>query len=152
MALEEKINNDLKQAMLSKEEAALRGIRAIKSAILLVKTEKGGTKEINEEAEIKMLQKLVKQRKDALEIYEKENRPDLAKKEREEIEVIERYLPSQMSAPELRETLKKIIEETGAKNPQDMGKVMGVATKQLAGKADGKTISAVVKELLSSAS
>jgi uncharacterized protein YqeY len=148
MSFEEKINADLKQAMLNKDESGLRGIRAIKSAIILARTEKGATKEIDAEGEIKILQKLMKQRKDALEIFEKENREDLAKKEREEIEVIERYLPKQMDADELRAVLKKIIDETGAKTSQDMGKVMGSATKQLAGKADGKTISAMVKELL----
>lgn len=147
MKLEEKINVDLKQAMLSKDEAGLRAIRAIKSAILLAKTEKAA-KELDADSEVKMLQKLVKQRKDALEIYEKENREDLAKKEREEILVIERYLPQQMSAGELKVVLQKIIDETGAATPQDMGKVMGAASKQLAGKADGKTISAIVKELL----
>ena len=146
--LSEKINNDLKQAMLNKDEASLRGIRAIKSAILLAKTEKGGNKDLNEDGEIKLLQKLVKQRKDSLEIYEKENREDLAKKEREEIEVIERYLPKQMSMDELKEILKKIMTETGATSPQDIGKVMGVASKQLAGRSDGKTISTVLKELL----
>ena len=148
MSLEEKINNDLKKAMLDKDEASLRGIRAVKSAILLAKTEKGGAKDLNEETEIKLLQKLVKQRRDSLEIYDKEGREDLAKKEREEIEVINRYLPQQMSVEDLKEALKKIIDEVGAKTPQDMGKVMGAATKQFAGKADGKTISAVVKELL----
>lgn len=147
MSLEEKINGDLKQAMLSKDEAALRAIRAIKSAIILAKTEKDA-KEADAASEIKLLQKLVKQRKDALEIYEKENRADLAKKEREEIEVIERYLPQQMSEDELRSILSKIIAATGATKPQDMGKVMGIASKELAGKADGKTISAIVKELL----
>lgn len=149
MSLEEKINGDLKQAMLQKDEAGLRAIRAIKSAILISKTEKDA-KEADEASEIKLLQKLVKQRKDALEIYEKENRADLAKKEREEIEVIERYLPQQMNTEELRAYLAKIIAETGAAQPQDMGKVMGKASKELAGKADGKTISAMVKELLAS--
>ncbi len=148
MSFEERINADLKQAMLSKNDAALRGIRAIKSAILLAKTEKGATKELDAEAEIKLLQKLLKQRKDSLEIFEKENRTDLAIKEREEIEVISRYLPEQMDVAELKSLLKKIIEEVGAKNPQDMGKVMNAATKQLSGRADGKTISLTVKELL----
>ncbi|MGB3076839.1 MAG: GatB/YqeY domain-containing protein [Chitinophagales bacterium] len=147
MSLEEKINGDLKQAMLSKDEAGLRAIRAIKSAILLSKTEKDA-KEADEASEIKLLQKLVKQRKDALEIYEKESREDLAKKEREEIAVVERYLPQHLSADELKAVLTKIIAETGAKTPQYMGKVMGAASKELAGKADGKTISAMVKELL----
>ncbi|MBK6484370.1 MAG: GatB/YqeY domain-containing protein [Chitinophagales bacterium] len=148
MTLEEKINADLKQAMLNKDEAGLRAIRAIKSAILLSKTEKDA-KELDNDLEIKLLQKLVKQRKDALEIFEKERRDDLAQKEREEILVIEKYLPAQMSVEELKAILKIIIAETGAKTPQDMGKVMGIASKQLAGKSDGKTISAVVKELLS---
>ena len=148
MTLEQKINPDLKQAMLNKDEAGLRAIRAIKSAILLSKTEKDA-KELDNDLEIKLLQKLVKQRKDALEIFEKERRDDLAQKEREEILVIEKYLPAQMSVEELKAILKIIIAETGAKTPQDMGKVMGIASKQLAGKSDGKTISAVVKELLS---
>lgn len=147
MTLEEKINSDLKQAMLNKDEAGLRAIRAIKSAILLAKTEKDA-KELDHDLEIKLLQKLVKQRKDALEIYEKEKRDDLATKEREEVAVIERYLPEQISTEALKSILKNIIQQTGAKTPQDMGKVMGVASKQLAGKADGKTISAIVKELL----
>jgi uncharacterized protein YqeY len=152
MSLEEKINNDLKEAMRSKDEGTLRGVRAIKSAILLAKTEPGAPKEMNEEQEIKILQKLVKSRKDSLEIYVQQNREDLAKKEREEIAVIEKYLPQQINADELKAILKKIIEDTGAKTPQDMGKVIGVATKQLAGKADGKTISATVKELLNNPS
>src|SRR6266480_1851266 len=144
MTLEEKINNDLKEAMKNKDEGSLRGIRAIKSAIIVTKTEPGASKELNEEQEIKILQKLMKQRKDSLEIYEKENREDLAKKEREEITVIEKYLPQQMSAVELKDVLRKIIADTGATSPQEMGKVMGAATKQLAGKADGKTISSMV--------
>jgi hypothetical protein len=148
MDLEEKINNDLKEAMKSKDEGMLRGVRAIKQAILLAKTEPGAPRELTPEIEIKLLQKLVKQRKDSLEIYEREKREDLAAKEREEIAVIDKYLPAQLNADQLREILKKIIEEVGAKQPQEMGKVMGVATKQLAGKADGKTISALVKELL----
>ena len=150
MALEEKIMNDLKEAMKSKDEGALRGIRAIKSAIIVAKTEPGASKDLSEDQEIKILQKLMKQRKDSLEIYEKENREDLAKKEREEIAVIEKYLPKQMSTEELRQVLQEIISGLGAKTPQDMGKVMGVASKQLAGKANGKTISAMVRELLAS--
>ena len=148
MSLEEKVMTDLKEAMKSKDEGMLRGIRAIKSAILLAKTEHAAPKELTEEHEIKLLQKLVKSRKDSLEIYVQQNREDLAKKEREEIAVIEKYLPQQMSADELRTELKKIIEQVGAKSPQEMGKVMGVATKQFAGKADGKTISTLVKEIL----
>jgi len=139
----------MKQAMLSKDEGALRGIRAIKAAILLAKTEKGAvTDTLNEEQEMKLLQKLMKQRKDSLEIFQRENRADLAKKEEEEIAVIEKYLPKQLSAEELKTELKKIIEQVGAKTPQDMGKVMGAANKAFAGKADGKTISVIVKELL----
>ncbi len=139
---------ELKAAMLAKDEAALRSLRAIKAAILLAKTAEGGSGEISEDEEIKMLQKMVKQRKDSLEIFTQQNRPELAAKEAEEIAVIEKFLPKQLSADEIRAELEKIIAATGASSPADMGKVMGVATKQLAGKADGKTISALVKELL----
>ncbi|HRN46698.1 MAG TPA: GatB/YqeY domain-containing protein [Niabella sp.] len=148
MSLEQTINNDLKTAMLAKDEVALRSLRAIKAAILIVKTAEGAKAAMSAEEEIKLVQKLVKQRKDSLEIYEKQNRPDLAQKEKEEIAVIEKYMPEQLSEAELREILSKIIAETGASSPAEMGKVMGVATKQLAGKADGKAISAIVKELL----
>jgi uncharacterized protein len=149
MSLETQIMAELKTAMLAKDEKSTRSLRAIKAAILLAKTSEGSTGELKEDDEIKLLQKMVKQRKDSLEIYEQQKREDLAKKEREEIEVIEKFLPRQMSADELRAELKKIIEETGASSPAEMGKVMGVATKKLAGKADGKTISATVRELLS---
>ena len=148
MKLEDKINRDLKEAMKAKDQSKLRGVRAIKSAILLVKTD-GSGKEIDEQTEIKILQKLIKQRKDSLEIYEKQNREDLAKKEREEIEVISGYLPEQLSVEELEQKLKKIIEETGASSMKDMGKIMGMANKEFAGRADGKTISQIVKKLLS---
>ncbi|NOT52134.1 MAG: GatB/YqeY domain-containing protein [Chitinophagaceae bacterium] len=148
MSLEQKIMVDLKAAMLAKDEAALRSLRAIKAAILLAKTSEGGGSDIKEEDEIKLLQKLVKSRKDSLEIFQQQNRADLAKKEEEEIAVIEKFLPKQMSADEVKEELQKIIAAVGASSPADMGKVMGAATKQLAGKADGKTISALVKELL----
>jgi uncharacterized protein YqeY len=148
MSLEQKIMGDLKAAMLAKDEAALRSLRAIKAAILLAKTAEGGNGEIAEEEEIKLLQKMVKQRKDSLEIFTQQNRPELAKKEEEEIAVIEKFLPKQLSADEIKAELEKIIAATGASSPADMGKVMGAATKQLAGKADGKTISALVKELL----
>jgi len=148
MNLEQKIMAELKTAMLAKDEKALRSLRAIKAAILLAKTAEGAGGELKEEDEIKLLQKLVKQRKDSLEIYQQQNRTDLAQKEQEEIEVIEKFLPQQLSADELKILLTKIIAETGANSPADMGKVMGAATKQLAGKADGKTISAMVKELL----
>lgn len=148
MSLEQKIMTELKAAMLAKDEAALRSLRAVKAAILLAKTSEGGSGELKEEDEIKLLQKLVKQRRDSLEIFQQQNREDLAKKEEEEIAVIEKFLPKQMSAEELKEEIAKIIASTGAASPADMGKVMGVATKQFAGKADGKTISAIVKELL----
>jgi uncharacterized protein YqeY len=151
MALEEKVMTELKKAMLAKDEKALRGLRAIKSAIINAKTAEGAGGKIKEEDEIKMLQKLVKQRKDSLEIYEKQNREDLASKEREEIDVIERFLPKQMDEAELKTVISKIIEETGASSPSDMGKVMGIANKQLAGKADGKTIAGIVKEMLAKA-
>ena len=148
MSLEQKIMTDLKAAMLAKDEAGLRSLRAVKAAILLAKTSEGGSGELKEEDEIKILQKLVKSRKDSLEIFQQQNRPDLAKKEEEEIAVIEKFLPKQMSAEEVKAELEKIIAAVGASSPADMGKVMGAATKQLAGKADGKTISALVKELL----
>lgn len=139
---------ELKAAMLAKDEAALRSLRAIKAAILLAKTSEGAGGELKEEDEIKMLQKMVKQRKDSLEIFQQQNRPELAKKEEEEIAVIENFLPKQLSADEIKAVLTKIIAETGATSPADMGKVMGAATRELAGKADGKTISGLVKELL----
>ena len=152
MSLEQKVMADLKTAMLAKDEKSLRALRAIKSAIILAKTAEGAGGEIKEEDEIKLLQKLVKQRKDSLEIYEKQNRVDLASKEKEEIEVIEKFLPKQMDAGELRSVIEKIVAETGASSPSDMGKVMGIANKQLAGKAEGKTVAAVVKEILATKS
>ena len=139
---------ELKTAMLAKDEKALRSLRAVKAAILLAKTSEGANGELKEEDEIKLLQKLVKQRKDSLEIFTQQNRGDLAQKEKEEIEVIEKFLPKQMSADELKTELKQIIAELGASTPADMGKVMGAASKKFAGKADGKTISAMVKEIL----
>jgi hypothetical protein len=150
MALEQQIMTELKAAMLSKNEAALRGLRAIKSAILLAKTADGKQGEISEDDEMKLLQKLAKQRKDSLDIFITQGREDLAAKEREELDIIEKFLPKQMDENELRDALKAIITEIGASSGADMGKVMGMATKQLAGKADGKMISAVVKELLNS--
>lgn len=148
MTLEERVMQDLKKAMKEKNQAALRAIRAVKSEILLAKTE-GSNKELTETKEMQIIQRLIKQRKDSLEIYERENREDLAKKEREEIEVIERYLPEQLSDEELDREIGKIIDETGAESMKDMGKVMGIATKRLAGKADNKTISQKVREQLS---
>ena len=148
MSLEQKIMGDLKTAMLAKDEKALRSLRAIKAAILLAKTSEGAGGELKDEDEIKLLQKLVKQRKDSLEIFQQQNRTDLAQKEQEEIEIIEKFLPKQLSAEEIKAELSVIINEVGATSPADMGKVMGAATKKLAGKADGKTISALVKEML----
>ena len=149
MSLEQKIMADLKTAMLAKDEKSLRSLRAIKAAILLAKTSEGAGGELKEDDEIKLLQKLVKQRKDSLEIYEQQKRTDLAQKEQEEIEIIEKFLPKQLSIEELQLEIKKIIAETGATSPADIGKVMGAATKRLSGKTDGKTISTTVKELLS---
>jgi len=149
MNLEQKIMADLKTAMLAKDEKGLRSLRAVKAAIILAKTAEGANGEINEADEVKLLQKLIKQRKDSLEIYKQQNRADLAKKEEEEIEVIEKFLPKQLEGDELKNILSGIITNLGASSPADMGKVMAAATKQLGGQADGKTISAVVKELLS---
>ena len=148
MNLEQKIMTDLKTAMLAKDEVGLRSLRAIKAAIIIAKTSEGAKGEISADEEMKLLQKLVKSRKDSLEIFQQQNRPELAKKEEEEIAVIEKFLPKQMSADEIKSELIKIIAEVGASSPSDMGKVMAAAAKQLAGKADGKTISALVKELL----
>ena len=148
MSFEQTIMAELKKAMFAKDEKALRSLRAIKAAIILAKTAEGAGGEISPEEEIKILQKLVKQRKDSLEIYQQQNRADLAQKEVEEIEIIEKFLPQQLSADALKAILVKIIEQTGATSMADMGKVMGVANKQLAGQADGKMISVVVKELL----
>ena len=141
---------EMKDAMKAKDEAALRSLRAIKAEIIKAKTEPGAGGEISGDKEISMLQKMVKQRRDALEIYQTQNRPELAQKEQEEITVIERFLPAQMSEDELKQELRQIITETGASSPADMGKVMGVASKKLAGRAEGKAISAAVKELLAS--
>lgn len=149
MSLEQKINEGIKAAMLAKNEPELRGLRAIKAAVLLARTAEGGKGDLTPADESRLLQKLVKQRKDSLEIFRQQRREDLAKKEEEEIAVIERFLPEQMGEKELKEVLQQIIAETGASSPADLGKVMGAATKQLAGKADGKAISAMVKELLS---
>ena len=148
MSLEQKTMTELKTAMLAKDEKTIRSLRAIKAAIILAKTAQGAKGELKEEDELKLLQKLVKQRRDSLEIFRQQNRPDLAIKEEEEIEVINRFLPAQLSKDDLKAELIKIISETGAMSPGDMGKVMGIATKKLSGKADGKSISDVVKELL----
>ncbi|MFZ1705551.1 MAG: GatB/YqeY domain-containing protein [Saprospiraceae bacterium] len=147
MSLEIKINNDLKEAMKNKDQAGLRAIRAIKAAILLFKTDGSGDT-LNEEREIKLLQKLVKQRQDSLDIFKKQNREDLAMIEMEEIDIIQRYLPEQLDEEKLKAVIQALIDETGASGIKDMGKVMGLASQKLAGKADGKTISAIVKSLL----
>lgn len=148
MSLEQKINQDIKAAMLAKDNARLRGLRAIKAAILLAKTEKAANEELTEEAEIKVLQKLVKQRKESGEIYKAQGREDLYQIELEEQNVIEEYLPKQLSREEIEEIVKKIIVEIGASGMKDMGRVMGVANAQLAGRADGRTISEIVKSSL----
>ena len=148
MMLITQIDQDIKQAMLGKQEARLRGLRAIKSALLLARTEKGASEDISPETEIKVLQKLIKQRKESAEIYKSQNREDLYKIEAEEMEVIETYLPKQMKRGEIEAFLKDLIGRIGATSVKDMGKVMGAANKELAGKADGKTISEVVKQLL----
>jgi len=148
MSLEQNVMAQMKDAMKARDEALLRGLRAIKAEIIKAKTEPGAHGEISADEEMKLLQKLVKSRKDSLEIYQQQNRPDLAVKESDEIAVIEKFLPQQLTATELAEAVGRIIAELGAAGPQDMGKVMGVATKQLAGKADGKAVAAAVKELL----
>ena len=148
MSLTTQIDQEIKQAMLGKQEARLRGLRAIKSALLLARTEKGASEEISQETEIKVLQKLIKQRKESADIYKAQNREDLYKIEAEEMEVIEGFLPKQMERSEIESYLKDLINRVGATSVKDMGKVMGAANKELAGKADGKTISEVVKQLL----
>ena len=149
MGLEQQIMAEMKDAMKAKNEGVLRSLRAIKAEIIKAKTDPGAGGEIDEATEQKFLQKMMKQRKDSLEIFEQQGREDLAAKEREEMAVIEKFLPKQLSEADIREAVAKIIAEGGATSPADMGKVMGVASKQLAGLADGKTISSIVKELLS---
>lgn len=146
--LQQTIDQDIKTAMLAKDNVRLRGLRAIKAALLTAKTEKGASDTITPEAEIKVLQRLVKQRKESSEIYQTQNRPDLQQVEQEELDVIESYLPKQMDKDEITAFVKDAIAKTGASGMKDMGKVMGLVNKELAGKADGKTISEVVKELL----
>jgi len=148
MNLETKIMTALKEAMKSKDQAALRTLRSIKAALLLRQTDGSGTT-ISAAEEIKLLQKLAKQRKESIDIYQKQNRPDLAKIEEEELEIIERFLPEQMSDDKLKVVIEEIIDETGADSMKDMGKVMGLAQKRLAGKADGKKISSIVRKFLS---
>ena len=146
--LEQTINQEIKTAMLAKNESRLRGLRAIKAALLLAKTEKGASETVTEEVEIKVLQKLAKQRKESADIYKAQNREDLLKIEMEELEVIEEFLPKQLNRDEIVAYISEVISRTGANSVKDMGKVMGVANKELAGKADGKTVSEVVKQLL----
>ncbi|MFZ4770826.1 MAG: GatB/YqeY domain-containing protein [Ferruginibacter sp.] len=148
MSLEIKVMAEMKDAMKTKNEALLRSLRSIKAEIIKAKTEPGANGEIDEATEQKFLQKMMKQRKDSFEIFTQQGRADLAIKEKEEMDVIEKYLPKQLTTEEIREAVAVIISQTGASTAADMGKVMGVASKQLAGIADGKTISAIVKELL----
>ena len=148
MSLETQIMAEMKEAMKTKNEAMLRSLRAIKAEIIKAKTEPGAGGEIDEATEQKFLQKMMKQRRDSLDIFEKQGRQDLAVKEKEEMAVIEKFLPKQMSEAGIKEAVALIIADTGATSAADMGKVMGVASKQLAGKADGKTISTIVKDLL----
>ena len=148
MSLELDVMSLMKDAMKNKDEALLRGLRAIKAEIIKAKTEPGANGAISEDGEMKLLQKLVKQRRDSLTIFQEQNRADLAEKESEEIAVIERFLPVQMTEGEVKAAVEAIVKELGAAGPQDLGKVMGVASKQLAGKADGKLIAAVAKNAL----
>jgi uncharacterized protein YqeY len=148
MSLELDVMSLMKDAMKNKDEALLRGLRAIKAEIIKAKTEPGANGTISEDGEMKLLQKLVKQRRDSLTIFQEQNRADLAEKESEEIAVIERFLPVQMTEDEVKAAVEAIVKELGAAGPQDLGKVMGVASKQLAGKADGKLIAAVAKNAL----
>lgn len=148
MSLKDQINADIKAAMLAKEKEKLTALRAIKSMILLAETEKGASEDISEDTEMKLLMKAAKQRKDSADLFREQGRDDLADKEQGELDVISQYLPKQLSEEELKAELQEVIDQVGASGPQDMGKVMGMATKALAGKADGKTISAMVKTLL----
>lgn len=148
MTYTERINNDIMKAMLAREKEKLETLRALKSAFMLARTEKGVDYILTETEELKILQKMVKQRKDSAAIYKEQNRSDLYEKEIREISFIESYLPAMMSPAELEEYLKKLIQDTGAESIKEMGKIMAVASKELAGKADGKTISEIVKKLL----
>ncbi len=148
MSLENKIMTAMKESMKSKDQTSLRALRAIKSAIILQKTQKGSSDEISIEDELKILQKLVKQRKDSADIYKNQDRMDLAQPELDEIKVIEEFLPEAISEEEVENEVKKVIDETGAEGMKDMGRVMGIVTKKLMGKADGKTISTIVRNNL----
>jgi uncharacterized protein YqeY len=148
MSLEIKVQQAMKEAMMAKNQTALRGLRAIKSAIMLLKTEKGFTGEVTEEKELALLQKLAKQRKESYDIFTQQGRTDLAQVEKEEIEVIEKFLPEQLSEAELSEIIKEVIAQTGASSIQDMGKVMGAATTKIAGRADNKIVSQLIRSIL----
>ena len=148
MSLEQKVMAAMKDAMKAKDQVSLRGLRAIKSAILLAKTEKGASGDLSEDKEIALLQKLAKQRKESYDIYIEQGREDLASTEKEEIEVIEKFLPEQMSEAEVKSFLENLVQELGASSMKDMGKVMGAASSKLAGKADNKLVSQIVKDLL----
>lgn len=146
--LQQTIDQDIKTAMLAKDNVRLRGLRAIKAALLNARTEKGAGDTLTEDAEVKVLQRLVKQRKESAEIYSTQNRPDLEQIEKEELEVIETYMPKQLDREAIKALVQEVIARAGATSSKDMGKVMGLVNKELAGKADGKTISEVVKESL----
>ncbi|HIG89839.1 MAG TPA: GatB/YqeY domain-containing protein [Flavobacteriaceae bacterium] len=148
MSLENTIMTAMKESMKSKDQTSLRSLRAIKSAIILQKTQKGSSDEISNEDELKILQKLVKQRKDSADIYQNQDRMDLAQPELDEIKIIEKFLPEALSEKEIEEVVKKVINDTGADGMKDMGKVMGIVAKKLMGKADGKTISTIVRNNL----
>jgi uncharacterized protein len=148
MSLESQIMDHMKDAMRAKDTIALEALRAIKSGIILAKTEAGASETLSTEDEIKLLQRLVKQRKDSASIFTQQNRPDLAQPELAQIAVIERFLPAQLSEDEVETIISKIIQETGASGIASMGKVMGLATAQIGGQAEGKTISTIVKKLL----
>ena len=150
MGLKQQIEGDIKKAMLAKQKDELTALRGIKSLILLAETEKGAKESLSQDQEMKILMKAAKQRKDSAALYQEKGRDELASKELFELEVINRYLPKQLSEEELKEELKALVTQLGASGPQDMGKVMGAATKKLAGKADGKTISMLVKGILTS--
>ena len=148
MSLENTINQDIKIAMLAKQEVSLRSLRAIKSALLIAKTEKGASEVLSDEAGIKVLQKLIKQRKESADIYKTQNRPDLYQIETDEADVIEKYLPQQLSAAEVHSAILKIVQDLNITSVKEMGKVMAVANKEMAGKADGKAISEAIKAIL----
>jgi uncharacterized protein YqeY len=148
MSLITKIDSEIKAAMLAKQEARLRGLRAIKAALLLAKSEKGAADELTEEAELKAVQKQIKQRKDSIEIYKQQNREDLAKIEEDELAVMEEFMPKQLTTEELSSAIERIVADLGVTDPKEMGKVIGAANKILQGKADGKAIAEMVKQVL----